>query len=82
MSKFLYVCGDGDYSALEMEESGELEHIKHMMKEQKLKEYVSKDGSSCTIHEFGEVDEKFFEFILNNVCDYDLLKQSCIYSLD
>lgn len=81
MSKFLYVCGNGDYSALEMEESGELEHIKSIMEKKDLKEYISEDGSSCTIHEFGEVDEQFFNFMKNTIGDYDLQKQSNVYRI-
>ena len=82
MSKFLYIIGDSDYSALEIEQSKELESIKNHMLQEGLKMMESKDGSVCKILEFGDVDDSFIEFVLNNLCDYDSLKSSCIYKIE
>ena len=82
MSKFLYINGEGDFSAIDIEESGELERIKKTMLEKGLTEMQAEDGSTCRMYEFGEVDEKFFNFVINTLCDYDLLKQSNLYMIE
>ena len=82
MSKFLYISGNSDYSALEIEESKELESIKNHMLQEGLTKMESEDGSLCEILEFKDVDGKFVDFVINNLCDYDSLKSSCIYKIE
>lgn len=80
--KIVYVSGQCDFSALEMEESGELKELVLKMVENDITEMESEDESRIEIREFGEVDMRFVNFVRNNIVDYDLSKMSDFYLLD
>lgn len=80
--KIVYVSGYNDFSALDMEESGELTSLVLKMLDEDITEIESEDQSRIEIIEVGEVDDRFIRFVRNNVCDYDLSKMSEFYLLD
>lgn len=80
--KIVYVSGQCDYSALEMEESGELKSLVKKMLKDDLTEIESEDESRVEIREVGEVDKRFINFVRNNIVEYDLSKMSNFYLLD
>lgn len=80
--KIVYVSGHCDYSALEMEETGELKSLVLKMVEDDIAEIESEDESKVRIIEVGEVDQRFIDFVIDNIADYDLSKQSKFYSLE
>lgn len=82
MRKFIYVSGQCDFSALEMEESGELKELAKEMIIHNQKQIESEDGSIVILYEFGEVDDKFLDFMFTELLDYDSLKCSCLYKLE
>lgn len=80
--KIVYVNGQCDYSALEMEESGELKQLVEQMLEDDITSLESQDESIVEIREMGEVDQRFINFVRNNIVDYDFSKMSDFYLLD
>lgn len=80
--KIVYVNGQNDYSAMDMEDSGELKMLVEKMLKDNLTEIESEDESRVEIREVGEVDQRFINFVRNNIVDYDLSKMSDFYLLD
>lgn len=80
--KIVYVNGECDFSALDMEKSGELKSLVLKMIEDDITEIKSEDESEVRIIEVGEVDQRFINFVRNNIVDYDLSKMSDFYLLD
>lgn len=90
MAKFIYLTGEGDYSAVlfenseysvkdiynEMIEKG----VTNLTKEFKDEEWT--EEISFDLLEFGDVDPDFESFVLNEMCDYDALKASTIYRVE
>ena len=88
MLKVIYISGQCDFSAIDMEESGELKSLtKALVTANKLtngsvNEIESSDESTVKLLEFGEVDKEFIKFIRDEIIDYDLSKQSDFYLLE
>lgn len=80
--KIVYVSGESDFSAMDMEDSGELEKLVKEMVSEGLAITESEDGSEVKIIEVGEVDQRFIDFVIDNIADYDLSKQSKFYLLE
>ena len=80
--KIVYVNGQGDFSAMDMEDSGELKQLVNQMIKDGVTSIESEDESTVSIIEVGEVDERFIDFVRNNIVDYDLAKMSEFYLLD
>lgn len=86
--KIIYVSGQCDFSAMEMEESGELKALTrilvtaNMLTNDVVNEIESSDGSMLMLLEFGEVDKEFIKFVRDEIVDYDLAKQSDFYLLE
>lgn len=80
--KIVYVSGQCDFSALDMEESGELKSLVLKMLKDNITEIESEDESEVRIIEVGEVDQRFIDFVIDNIADYDLSKQSNFYLLE
>lgn len=94
MSKFIMVYGDGDYG---VETFAESEYgIKDIYNEMKktgvkslTKRVTTNDGDDeyedtiyFELYEFGDVDPNFVDFMKNNICDYDQLKDRDIYEVE
>lgn len=90
MSKFIYVWGEDDYSAVMFENSKHTpESIYSTMKRKNTKELsldIEVDDYVTEVNfqllEFGDVDKDFEKFVLNEMCDYDALKASNIYRVE
>lgn len=80
--KIVYVNGYCDFSAIDMEESGELKQLVNQMIKDGITSIESEDESTVSIIEVGEVDERFIDFVRDNIVDYDLAKMSEFYLLD
>lgn len=86
--KIIYVNGQCDFSAIDMEESGELKSLtKALVTANKLtnglvNKIESSDESTVKLLEFGEVDKEFIKFVRDEIVDYDLSKQSDFYLLE
>jgi hypothetical protein len=88
-SVFLFVSNHGDFDA----EYFERDYDPQTVYEEMISEGVTKkrlriiddeyeDYTTVKIVEFGEVDPSFEEFVLEKLCDYDMLKARCIYRVD
>lgn len=79
-SIFLYVYGE-DYSALHFEENFDVNEVYNQMISEGVSKKVldSEDYIEVKILEFNEVDNDFVYFVLNEICDYDVLKSQNIY---
>jgi hypothetical protein len=90
MAKFIYLTGEGDYSAVLFENSEySVKDIYNEMIEKGVtsltKEFNDEEWTeeiSFDLLEFGDVDPKFESFVLNEMCDYDALKASTIYRVE
>ena len=90
MAKFIYVTGEGDYSAVLFENSEySVKDIYNEMIEKGVtsltKEFKDEEWTeevSFDLLEFGDVDPAFESFVLNEMCDYDALKASTIYRVE
>lgn len=86
--KIIYVNGQCDFSAIDMEEGGELKSLtKALVTANKLtnglvNKIESSDESTVKLLEFGEVDKEFIKFVRDEIIDYDLAKQSDFYLLE
>lgn len=80
--EIVYVNGECDFSAMDMEDSGELETLVKEMVSKGITITESEDGSEVRIIEVGEVDQRFIDFVIDNIADYDLSKQSKFYLLE
>jgi putative salt-induced outer membrane protein YdiY len=86
--KVLYVSGDGDFSALDFENKGydKIDKLRELWDEANRSESkqvaigIEEDyyiyGQS---YEFGEVDDKWIDFIQDKFMDYDDLKHHNYY---
>ena len=69
MIKVIYVNGQCDFSAIDMEESGELKSLTkalvtaNILSNGVVNEIESSDESTVKLLEFGEVDKKFIKFV-------------------
>lgn len=82
-SVFLYIRGDDDSFAVEQfqDEFNEITVYEDMVKDEKSEEtLISKNGDNIyvSIKRFGAVDDNFEDFIKDQLCDYDVLKQQDI----
>jgi len=77
---FLYVSG-GDYAALAFEENFNAQKVYEKMVRRGLSEITVSDGIDIIIKEFGEIDDKFIEFMKDHLCDYDQLKDADIFEV-
>ena len=77
--KLLYVHGDGDYNAMMFEQNLGVEKAKEMIKEGKK---IEDDEFIVDVLEFGDVDKKFIEFIIDHFLDYDSSKCSNFYIIE
>lgn len=88
MLKVIYVSGQCDFSAIDMEESGELKSLTKALVTANIStngvvnEIESSDESTVKLLEFGEVDKEFIKFVRDEIIDYDLAKQSDFYLLE
>ena len=86
--KIIYISGQSDFSAIDMEESGELKSLTkalvtaNILTNGLVNEIESYDGSIVKLLEFGEVDKEFIKFVRDEIVDYDLSKQSDFYLLE
>ena len=86
--KIIYVNGQCDFSAIDMEESGELKSLAkalvtaNVLTNGVVNEIESSDESTVKLLEFGEVDKEFIKFVRNEIVNYDLAKQSDFYLLE
>lgn len=80
--EIVYVNGQGDFSAMDMEDSGELKQLVSQMVKDGITSTESEDESTVSIIEVGEVDKRFINFVRNNIVDYDLAKMSEFYLLN
>ena len=86
--KIIYVNGQCDFSAIDMEESGELKSLTkalvtaNILTNGLVNEIESSDESTVKLLEFGEVDKEFIKFVRDEIIDYDLSKQSDFYLLE
>lgn len=80
--KIVYVNGQNDFSAIDMEDSGELKQLVKQMVKDGITSTESEDESTVSIIEVGEVDGRFIDFVRDNIVDYDLAKMSEFYLLD
>lgn len=83
-SVFLYVHGS-DYSALDFEQNFNAQEVyKNLLEEGKRKTIFDTDDYyiEVAIKEFEGVDNKFIEFVSNELCDYDHLKDKNIYRVE
>ena len=95
MAKFIYMWGEGDYSAVLFENS---EYSSKDIYKEMIEKDVKRLHKTITsvdecdeewteeltfeLLEFGDVDPKFESFVLNEMCDYDALKASNIYRVE
>ena len=86
--KIIYISGQSDFSAIDMEESGELKSLTkalvtaNILTNGLVNEIESSDESTVKLLEFGEVDKEFIKFVRDEIVDYDLSKQSDFYLLE
>ena len=86
--KIIYISGQYDFSAIGMEESGELKSLTkalvtaNILTNGLVNEIESYDGSIVKLLEFGEIDKEFIKFVRDEIVDYDLAKQSDFYLLE
>ena len=86
--KIIYVNGQCDFSAIDMEESGELKSLTktlvtaNILTNGLVNEIESYDKSIVKLLEFGEIDKEFIKFVRDEIVDYDLSKQSNFYLLE
>ena len=73
--KILLISGD-DYAANTFENEMGVEEAKKLIEQG---EKVESDEFSGEVFEFGEVDEKFIDFIRNEIQDYDMSKHQNFY---
>ena len=84
----IYISGQSDFSAIDMEESGELKSLTkalvtaNILTNGLVNEIESYDGSIVKLLEFGEIDKEFIKFVRDEIVDYDLAKQSDFYLLE
>lgn len=80
--RVLYVFGD-DYAALQFEESEAT--VKGMWEKayaENNQRFCNDAGTGFDAYEFGEVDQKFIDFIQDHVMDYDDSKHANFYILE
>lgn len=86
--KIIYVSGQCDFSAIDMEESGELKPLTkalvtaNVLTNGLVNEIESSDKSTVKLLKFGEVDKEFIKFVRDEILDYSLSKQSNFYLLE
>lgn len=80
---FLYVTGS-DYSALDFSRAyGEQEFYENMMEEGLTQTSLNTDDiyADIKILEFGDIDDKFIDFIRHEIMDYDSTKDSDFFEV-
>jgi len=76
---FLYVSGV-DYSALDFSRDYNAQEVYEEMIKKGLTQNTV-DDIDITIKEFGEIDDKFIEFMKDYLCDYDQLSDADIFEV-
>ncbi len=82
MTKVIRVYDDGDYGAMTFDQSGiSVEDAYKAAKNNAGEWQYNIDGDEVYVnsYEFGEVDQKFIDFIRNNFIDYDQSKACDFY---
>lgn len=77
--KILHVYGDDDYGALEFENYFKGQTVKSIIERFIYTEEEHDGDFYMDLLEFNEVDEKFAQWIKNQICDYDQLKHENFY---
>ena len=83
--KIIYVNGQCDFSAIDMEESGELKSLTkalvtaNILTNGVVNEIESSDESIVKLLEFGEVDKEFIKFVRDLIEVIKKLKNKNIY---
>lgn len=87
--KILYVWGDDDYGALTFEQSKyTVEQVAEMCQEadsieiewtEGVGEFEEYNQFNAKVYEFGEIDLKFIEFVMDKLQDYDDSKHHNFY---
>lgn len=84
MRKVLFVTGDDDYGALSFEES-KITGIEAWNKANdnggKYTEENDENNFTVVALSFGEIDDKFHEFLQSKILDYDACKHTNYYLL-
>ena len=81
--KILLIEGDSDYAACTFEEEMGIEKAKELIKEGKEINIETEESHfTGTVYEFGEVDEKFVNFVTSHIQDYDQSKHTNFYLLE
>jgi hypothetical protein len=86
----LLVYGDGDYGAMTFEDNYDPKKVYKEMVAEGVTEkdliyehpQFGEEEIHCEFYEFGEVDEKFVSFIIDEFIDYDNLKGKCFYFVE
>jgi hypothetical protein len=76
--KILFVSGDDDFAAVTFENEVGLKKAKELLAEGKP---IEGEGFIAKVLEFGEVDQKFIDFISDEIQDYDDSKHKNFYVL-
>jgi hypothetical protein len=82
-SVFLLVEGE-DFSALEFSKRHNIKDFYQKMISEGVKKKIINDDdyyAEVEIVEFGEVDDKFIDFVKNVLCDYDGLKATDLFKV-
>lgn len=77
--KILLIWGDDDYAALNFEEEMGIEKAKEKLS---CGEDIEGENFYGKVYEFGDVDEKFIDFIKSEIMDYDMSKHKNFYILE
>jgi hypothetical protein len=81
--KILFVHGDDDYAALQWEQLNQEKTDKIILKftTNPTGRIEFADGCYVELKEFGNIDEKFIEFLFDEMLDYDSCKHVNFYIL-
>ena len=79
--KILYITGDGDFTAMIVEQEYGIDKAVELCESNNGSYILETDDlyAELKIYEFGEVDTKFIDFIVDNFIDYDSSKNSNFY---
>lgn len=83
--KILEIKGDGDFAALQFEDDMGVDEAKRIIANgQKIESDPDDEELSYygVVHEFGQVDKNFFNFVMNEIVDYDYAKHHNLYILE
>lgn len=80
-TRILLIEGNDDFGALEIENSIGIKKAAEMVErgESLCTDEIDAEG---TILEFDAIDPEFIQFVFDEMCDYDSLKNKCFYVID